>query len=72
MTSAGGSRGFGVVFEETMGQNGNVKTTILHSFVNRPGAYPSSNLIVDATGNLYGTTQGDGVTTFGSVFEITP
>lgn len=72
MTSAGGSHGFGVVFKETVGQDGKVKRTTLHSFVNRPGAYPCSNLIIDATGNLYGTTQGDGVTTFGSVFEITP
>jgi uncharacterized repeat protein (TIGR03803 family) len=23
-------------------------------------------------GNLYGTTEGDGNTTFGSVFEVTP
>ena len=28
--------------------------------------------ILDQTGNLYGTTHGDGITTFGSVFEITP
>jgi uncharacterized repeat protein (TIGR03803 family) len=26
----------------------------------------------DAAGNLYGTTLGDGTTTHGSVFEITP
>jgi len=29
-------------------------------------------VIFDAAGNLYGTTAGDGTTTFGSVFEITP
>ena len=72
MTSAGGAYGYGVVFKGTVGQDGKVKMTILHSFANRPGAYPCSNLIIDTSGNLYGTTQGDGVTTFGSVFEITP
>jgi uncharacterized repeat protein (TIGR03803 family) len=29
-------------------------------------------LILDAKGNLYGTTGGNNTTTFGSVFEITP
>jgi len=72
MTSAGGAYGYGVVFKGTVGQDGKVKGAILHSFANHPGAYPCSNLIIDAAGNLYGTTQGDGVTTFGSVFEITP
>jgi uncharacterized repeat protein (TIGR03803 family) len=29
-------------------------------------------LILDPSGNLYGTTGGEGTKTFGSVFEITP
>jgi len=28
--------------------------------------------IFDAAGKLYGTTDGDGTTNFGTVFEITP
>jgi len=57
--------------------------TSLHSFQGPPtdGAYPSSNLSVDAAGNLFGTTsQGGKGTCFdagtvigcGTVFEISP
>ena len=35
-------------------------------------AQPYAGVIFDAAGNLYGTTAGDGKTTFDSVFEITP
>jgi len=45
---------------------------VLHPFLDRPGAGPYAGLIFDASGNLYGTTVGDGTSTFGSVFEITP
>jgi uncharacterized repeat protein (TIGR03803 family) len=38
----------------------------------RTGDSPFAGLIFDGSGNLYGTTFGDGSTTFGSVFEITP
>jgi uncharacterized repeat protein (TIGR03803 family) len=43
----------------------------LHAFNDRPGVFPEAGVILDAAGNLYGTTVGDGTTTFGSVFEIT-
>ena len=36
------------------------------------GERPSGGVTIDAAGNLYGTTSGDGKKTFGSVFEITP
>jgi hypothetical protein len=45
---------------------------VLHSFLDKPGAYPRAGLILDKAGNIYGTTSGDGFMTFGSVFEITP
>jgi uncharacterized repeat protein (TIGR03803 family) len=46
---------------------------VLHSFDDHPGAYPFAAVIFDAAGNnLYGTTKGDGNTTFGSVFEVAP
>jgi len=52
--------------------HGGWKVTALHSFKDRPGAYPFGSLIIGRHGHLYGTTAGDGHTTFGSVFEITP
>jgi len=45
---------------------------VLYSFNDTVGARPDAGLILDAAGNLYGTTAGDGKKTFGSVFEITP
>jgi len=70
-TQDGGAYGYGTVFRLSP-VNGVWKVTVLHSFQNKPGAYPYANLVLDAAGDLYGTTSGDGNTTFGSVFEITP
>ena len=62
----------GVVFRLTPNSEGGWSEKVLHSFGDDPGAQPVAGLIVDAAGNLYGTTQGDGYSTYGSVFEITP
>jgi uncharacterized repeat protein (TIGR03803 family) len=68
---AGGVYGYGVVFKLTAGSDGTWTERVLHSFEDRPGAVPFTGLVLDGAGNLYGTTLGDGTTTFGSVFEIT-
>jgi uncharacterized repeat protein (TIGR03803 family) len=70
--AVGGAHGYGVVFKLAPNANGGWDETVLHSFMDKPGANPQSALIFDPAGNLYGTTAGDGKTTFGSVFEITP
>ena len=68
-----GGAGCGTVFRLTPNGNGSWTESVLHRFWNRPGAFPfGAGLVLDQTGNLYGTTHGDGKTTFGSVFEITP
>jgi uncharacterized repeat protein (TIGR03803 family) len=65
--------GCGVVYKLTPNLKGPWKETVLHSFTGSNGEYPQGGLILDAAGgNLYGTTVGDGITSFGSVFEITP
>jgi len=48
--------------------------TVLHTFTARPdGAYPAyENLTFDQAGNIYGTTEGGGVSGYGTVFELTP
>jgi uncharacterized repeat protein (TIGR03803 family) len=71
-TLQGGVYGYGVVFQLTPGGDRRWKEHVLHPFANHPGAYPAPSLIFDGIGNLYGITHGDGASTFGSVFQITP
>lgn len=54
-TYYGGFWGYGAVFEVSPGSGGQWTTKIIHSF-NTPSAdiYPSSGLIMDGEGNLYG------------------
>ena len=56
-TSAGGASGDGTVFELAQGSG---TITTLASFNGTNGAYPSAALIMDSSGNLYGTTYGGG------------
>jgi uncharacterized repeat protein (TIGR03803 family) len=69
-TSGGGSDYAGTVFKITS----QGVESVLHSFQGgADGAVPQAGLILDATGNLYGTTQdGGGINDYGTVFKITP
>lgn len=75
-----GNYGCGVVFELTPISGGGWKESVLYAFQGAPdGAYPSGNLVFDASGNLYGTASGGGLVTgncskegCGTVFELSP
>ena len=71
-TSSGGCGGGGTVFELTPG-NGGWTFNTLYSF-SGVGNYsgPRDKLVMDAAGNLYGTTYSTGAYQAGSVFELTP
>jgi uncharacterized repeat protein (TIGR03803 family) len=69
-TPRGGIHNAGTVFQLTPGTAGGWVETVLYSFHNGPG--PVAGLIVDAAGNLYGTTQHGGAYLLGAVFELTP
>lgn len=82
-TGCGPGDGYGTVFELTPGSNGQWTETVLHNFMdngvdgNNPD--PTSGLIFDGAGNLYGTTQYGGNNNpscsawgCGTVFELTP
>lgn len=71
-TAALGGLGFGVVFALTHGKSWT--ETVLHSFVqgSNDGTYPSSGVISDSKGRLYGTTPQGGAFQYGAVFRLTP
>jgi uncharacterized repeat protein (TIGR03803 family) len=67
-TETGGSgASFGTVFR----LDANGVLTVLHRFVGGvEGEYPKAGLLPDPTGNLYGTTAGDGASLYGTVFKL--
>ena len=67
--SAGGAYGVGNVFEIAKGSG---VITTLPSFNGTNGANPDAAVTLDASGNLYGTTNGVGVGRDGTVFELSP
>jgi uncharacterized repeat protein (TIGR03803 family) len=74
-TSAGGSENHGAVFQLAPGSGGNWTESVLHSFSGgKDGGEPVANVILDANGDLYGTTQDGGSITCncGTVFKLTP
>jgi uncharacterized repeat protein (TIGR03803 family) len=73
-TTAGGGP-CGTVFELSPQKTGQWKETVLHQFASSDdGCDPQSNVILDASGNLYGTTAKGGSGTYhpGTVFELEP
>src|SRR5258708_252751 len=74
MTPTGGAYGSGVAFELLPKTGGGYTEKILHSFNNvlTDGAQPYGPLVLDALGNLYGTTLGGGAYAFGTIFELAP
>ena len=69
-TVQGGSGGGGIVFELSPA-NGGWNYSVIANLVG-PGPGPEGNLAIDAAGNLYGATYGDGAFQCGNVFKLTP
>lgn len=66
--------GCGTVFELVRDGNGGWTEKVLHRFshgYDKDGYYPTANLILDAKGGLYGTTNGGGSFGEGTVFRLT-
>jgi uncharacterized repeat protein (TIGR03803 family) len=70
-TRNGGAGGLGTVFMLTRA-NGQWEETILHSFTGPDGADPTSSVVLDTLGNVYGTTVGGGAGGGGVIFELSP
>jgi len=74
-TLGGGSGNAGVVFKLTRGVGGQWTESILHVFnLLSDGGSPAGGVVLDSSGNIYGTTQYGGPNGFlaGVAFEITP
>jgi len=81
-TNLGGVYGYGTVFMLTPNSGGTWSETVLYSFAGgTDGALPTSGLIFDTAGNLYGTTTKGGrgncpeyssATGCGTVYELMP
>lgn len=67
-TDSGGPGNNGTVFEIAKA-SGNLTT--LATFNGSNGAYPEAGVILDASGDLFGTTESGGAVGSGTVFEIT-
>src|SRR5271165_574575 len=71
-TSAGGTGGWGTVYELKPAGLGWTES-ILHGFQNgSDGLTPTGDVFFDPSGRLYGTTQAGGTGGGGTVFELTP
>src|SRR5579863_2065825 len=73
-----GLYGSGIVFELSPQKDGSWSETVLHDFgAATDGSGPTAGLVFDSVGNLYGTTQYGGGSTFcqggcGIVFQLRP
>jgi uncharacterized repeat protein (TIGR03803 family) len=75
VTSGGGAAGRGTIFQLTPPDNpADVwNETILYSFTaGGDAAFPSSELVMDKNGKLYGTTLQGGVNNLGAVYQLSP
>lgn len=64
--------GCGVVYELSP-SHGGWQESVLYTFLGGiDGTYPQGNLVFDAAGNLYGTTDIGGTSDSGTVFELSP
>jgi uncharacterized repeat protein (TIGR03803 family) len=71
-TFGDGQYGYGSVFKLTRSSSGWTYTS-LHDFTGgSDGANPMCVLVMDSSGNLYGTASGGGASGAGDVFRITP
>jgi uncharacterized repeat protein (TIGR03803 family) len=70
-TIQGGTNGLGTVFELVAPVGaGNYEEKVLWNFNGTDGSSPNGGLILDSTGNLYGTASAGGSSGAGVVFEV--
>lgn len=71
-TACDGAHQMGNIFKLTPSSGGWIYTSLYDFTGGQDGAYPLSNVIMDESGNLYGTASAGGSSNNGVVWEITP
>ena len=66
-----GTNLMGQIFRLSHGANG-WTFSVLHEFNDNDGAFPIGNLVIDTSGNIYGTTTQGGAKGEGVIWELTP
>jgi uncharacterized repeat protein (TIGR03803 family) len=69
---AGGSAGSFVPLASQSPSAADWSYSVLYSFSGNDGSLPRARLVLDAGGNLYGTTSAGGASNLGVVFRLTP
>jgi uncharacterized repeat protein (TIGR03803 family) len=70
-TYYGGLYQYGTIYKLS-NVNGKWQETVLHSFANgTDGASPYGSVLVDSSGNVFGTAQSGGAYGYGVLYEIT-
>jgi uncharacterized repeat protein (TIGR03803 family) len=75
----GGASGLGSVYRLSPHPSGHWSETVLYSFESNDGQWPQGGVLLDSSGNVYGTTyqggagrDGEGEGTGGVVYELSP
>jgi uncharacterized repeat protein (TIGR03803 family) len=70
---SGGLSNYGAAFKLEPTGGGSYAASVLHSFTGgSDGGNPVGGMILDSSGNFYGTTRSGGGSNFGAVFKLTP
>jgi len=70
--TAGGANGSGVIFHLIPGSGGKWRLVPIYAFKGMPDAgFPYGGLLLDKSGNLYGTSYYDGANDLGTVYKLT-
>ena len=60
------------IYELTPSGSGWIETKVFNQYTNQTGAYPSGGVILDSSGNVYGTNYLGGAQNGGVVFKLSP
>jgi hypothetical protein len=69
-TDLSGAGSFGAAFELANNGDGTYTRIVLHSFNFNDGLRPRGGLVMDASGNLFGTTAQGGIWGYGVLYEL--